>query len=779
MSGTGIWLGEPAAALAVQARGLQGVEASTAEVLAATAGSVWAGSIGPRIVDFAGRSFGEPSPTLQPDEANERFGIPGTLTFDRPVAEATARALREDREAEQRRQAVIARRPDNLATSGAARMALSFGVALLDPVNLGLALIPYVGQARMAALLGTTSRTAARGASGAVEGAIGMALLEPAEFALSRAEFNDRTMADTLRALAFGTVAGAGLRVGGGAAADLIRGRRPSPIERAVDAAPLPVREAMLRGAVAAVAEGRPVGVAPLLDLPTATTYRRVQGEAAEGAYAAYTPGGQRIEARAEVVDLSALIPSHMADGSVNPLYPHAAGLQPRDRSTAGSQDQIQTIAANLQPERLGPSPEAGAGAPIIGGGNVVESGNGRVAALERVYGSPELAHRAQAYRAWLEAQGHDLTGIERPVLVGRRITELSPDEARRFARGANERPNLGMSAGEQARADADRAGRAIGELQVGELTSGQNRDFTRAFLAQLPAEERGPMLLDDGTLSPAGEMRIRQAMLAHAYGDGLGPLLDRMLNGKAENLRGIAGALADTAGPWGRMRAAAAAGSIPPDLDITTALGEAVQLVDKARREGKPLPEILRQPDAFSAPPDAATMAVLRLMHRDDAMTRPLGRDPLAELLRRYSDEAMKVEPGPDLFGTPPAGPADLLRGAMRHVDPQAQVQRVLDDLAAAPRVADENVQASRMAAEAAARADAAPPRQAASPAAMDPELAQVTAQADDMFAQLEALPLAPDEQAALRAAREAAQAAEAEARGIEQAALCMVGVR
>jgi hypothetical protein len=775
MSGTGIYLGDPTAARAVQAQGLQGVEASTGEVLSAVAGSAWAGSIGPRLVDWWNRS-GEDSPTLQPAEANERFGIPGVLTFDRPVAQSTAEALRADREAEQRRQSVIARRPDNLATSGAARMALTFGTAVLDPVNLGLALIPYVGQARMAQMLGTASRTAVRAATGAAEGAIGMALLEPVEYALSRAEFNDRTMADTLAALAFGSVLGGGLHVGGGAAADLVRGRRASPIERAVGDAPAPVREAMLQTAVAAVAEGRPVGVAPLLDLPTATTYRRVQGEAQAGAYAAYTPGGQRIEARPEVVDLSALIPSHMADGSVNPLYPHAEGLQPRDRSSAGSQDQIQTIAANLQPERLGPSPEAGAGAPIVGAEGVVESGNGRVAALERVYGSPELAHRAQAYRAWLEAQGYDLTGIERPVLVGRRVTDLSPEEARSFARGANERPNLGMSAAEQARADADRAGRAIGELQPGQLTSGQNRDFTRAFLAQLPAEERGSLVLADGRLSAVGEARLRQAVLAHAFGDSLGPLLEKMLNGEADNLKGIAGALADTAGPWGRMRAAAAEGAIPADLDITAAVGEAVQLIERARREGKPLAEVLAQTDAFAAPPGPATLALLRLMHRDEGMARALGREPLAELLGRYSDEALKVQPGPDLFGTAPAGPADLLRAAMRHVDPAAQVSRVLDDLAAAPRAAAEDVQASRMAAEA-AQAEATP---TVKPGLMvDPELARLTAEADDMFAQLEALPLAPDEQAALRAARDGVKAADGEARGIEQAALCMVGVR
>ena len=754
MSGTGIWLGDPTAARAVQARGLDAVEASGAEVRSAVIDSAWAGQPGSRISNWWNRQ-GD-SPSIDADQANERFGIPGVLTFDRPVTEAAAQALREGREAEQRRQAIIARRPDTLGTSGAARLALTFGTAILDPVNVGLALIPVVGQARMGLLLGTSSRTALRAATGAAEGVIGMALLEPVEYALARDEFNDRTMADTLAALAFGAVLGGGLHVLGGAAKDVITGRRATPIERAVGDAPAPVREAALRGALAAVVEGRPVAVGSLFDLPTATSYRPVTGQAAEGFYAAFTPGGQRIEARPQVVDLASLTPSHMADGSVNPLYPHAEGLQPRDRTTAGSQDQIQTIAANLQPERLGPSAEAGSGAPIVNADGVVESGNGRVAALERVYASPELAHRAQAYRAYLEAQGHDLTGIERPVLVGRRMTELAPQEARSFARGANERSNLGMSAAEQARADADRAGRAVDQLMPGQLTSGQNRDFTRSFLAQLPAEERGPLLLADGRLSAMGEQRLRQAVLAHSFGDGLGPLLEKLLNGEADNLKGIAGALADSAGPWGRMRAAAARGKIAPDLDITVALGEAVQIVEQARRVGRSIADVLAQTDAFAAPPGPATLAMLRLMHRDDGLTRAMGREPLAELLTRYSDEAMKVAPGLDMFGTPPASPADLLRAAMRHIDPAAATARALDDLARAPRVAPEDVQASREVARMAAAEPARAGSEARGATAIDP--ATATARALDDLAR--APRVAPEDvQASREVARMAAE--------------------
>ena len=776
MSGTGIWLGDPSAPVAIQARGLDAVEATTGEVLGAAAGSAWAQSIGPRISDWWNRTDAA-SPTLDADAANTKFGIPGVLTFDRPVTEAAAEALKKGREDEMRRQAIIARRPDSVLTGGLARGVVSFGTAMLDPVNIGLALIPFVGEARMATLLGTTSMTLARAGAGATGGAAGMLLAEPLEYGLARSEFNDRHMTDTLAAVAFGGLLGGGLHVLGGAVGDAVRGRRTlTPIERAIGEAPTPVREGALQGAVAAVAEGRPVGVAPLFDLPTATTYRRVAGEAETGNYAAFTPGGMRIEARPEVVDLSTLVPSHLNDGSINPAYPHAEGLQPRDRSTAGSQDQIQTIAANLQPERLGPSPEAGAGAPIIGADGVVESGNGRVAALDRVYASPELAHRAQAYRAYLEAQGHDLTGIERPVLVGRRVSELSPEEARAFARGANERPNLAMGAAEQARADADRAGRAITELQPGQLTSSQNRDFTRNFLAQLPAEERGALVLADGTLSPAGEQRMRQAILAHAYGDAFGPLLERMLTGQADNLKGIAGALSDSAGGWGRMRAAAARGEIPRDLDITASLGEAVQLLERGRREGKSVAELLAQQDAFATPPGPATMALLRLMHRDEAMARAIGREPLAELLDRYTTQAMQVDPRPDLFGGQPAGPADLLRAAARNVDPATATARALDDLTRAPRAAPEDVQASRMVAKAAA-AEPAPVKQSLT--AADPELARITAETDQVLAQLDTLPLTAPEQAQIKALREGVQAAESDARAHEAAALCMVGMR
>lgn len=783
--------GPPSTARALEVRGLDVVEASPGEVLGATAGQAWAESIGPRVarylstrgpagegtagVDIMGNVTGAepteapPAPAmLPPDELNKRYGMPG-LKFDAPMAETTAAAIAADRKAAQARAAIIERRGDALSTSAAVRYPLAFATAVLDPVNVAAAFIPFAGPARTARLLagaaGMGERAAIRAGLGAVEGAAGMAVLEPLNYGLSRAEMNDWHMADALTNIAFGGLLGGGLHAIGGAVADRLTSAGPA------------ARDAMLRGALAAIVEDRPVAVQGVLNLPTVPSYRPVAAAAGDGLYNVFAPGGVRIEARPEVVDLSTLIASHTPDGAVNPAYPHAEGLQPRDRASAASQGQIGEIAANLQPERLGPSPDAGTGAPIVNAAGVIESGNGRALALHSVYERPDLAHRAAAYRAWLESQGHDLTGIDRPVLIGRRTTELSPDQARAFARGANERATLDMSAAEQARADAQRAGQALHLLQPGELASGGNRDFVRAFLAQLPAEERGRLMLADGTLSSEGARRIRAAMMAHAYGDALGPVLERMLNGDVEGMKAVAGALTDVAGPWGRLRRAAADGSIPAEMDITAAIGEAVQLLERARATGKPLREMLAQADAFAAPPSPDVLALLRLLHRDEALTRPLGREALTDLLARYTDEALKVTPGPDMFGTPPATPADILRAVARHIDPSQQAELAFRDLASTQAGRAEDQQASRAAQEA-VQANEKPP----APGVADPsaKAAQhVSQQADAAVAELDRLELTPGEQAQMTALREGVQAAEAEARATEAAAMCMVGVR
>ncbi|MFT8246379.1 hypothetical protein [Roseomonas sp. BN140053] len=79
-----------------------------------------------------------------------------------------------------------------------------------------------------------------------------------------------------------------------------------------------------------------------------------------------FTPAGRAVDVEPQVVELRDLIPSHTNDFTPNPAYPHAEGVQPRERGRNASAAQVRDIVANLEPERLGTSPEAGQGSPII-----------------------------------------------------------------------------------------------------------------------------------------------------------------------------------------------------------------------------------------------------------------------------------------------------------------------------------------------------------------------------------------------------------------------------
>lgn len=300
-----------------------------------------------------------------------------------------------------------------------------------------------------------------------------------------------------------------------------------------------------------------------------------------------YHPGGA-LDVNYQVANLPSLITSHDADFRVNPRYP--AQLQPRARDSAPARDQVNAMASRLQPERLGRSPEANSGAPIVGPDNVVESGNGRTLALGKAYGSA----RAGDYRNWLQSQGIDTTGIQRPVLIARRITPLTPEERVAFTHGANTSSGLRMNAAEQAAADA-RLITPDGLASIADgspVNSAENRTFVRSFLSQVPASERGGMLDAMGNLSQAGVRRLQAAMASRAYGDG--EFVARAFDAADPNIRGLAGGMTDASGAWMKMRQAARDGVIDPEHDVTPDLMNAARAVMRARAAGRPVSEVL-----------------------------------------------------------------------------------------------------------------------------------------------------------------------------------------
>lgn len=410
-----------------------------------------------------------------------------------------------------------------------------------------------------------------------------------------------------------------------------------------------------------------------------------------------YDADGRSVAVRYELVEADSLVASHGDDMMPNPAFPPE--LQPRDRTRAISADQIQGIAGNLQPERLGFSPQAESGAPIVGPDGLVESGNARVMALRRAYA--ENGTPAGNYRAFLRSQNFDVDSFENPVLVARRVSELSPEERIGFVTAANRSTALRLGASEQALADARLIDDAVLSKLEGRVDALENGDFVRAFMRRLPRAEQGDLVDANGALSQAGARRLSAALMGRAYGDAA--LLGRALEDADSNIKGIAGALTDAAPAWAKLRDAVARGDIPPGMDITDDLLEAVRLIMKARDEGRTARELIDQAEMFGGPNEIAKI-LARAMYGDDELRRAASRKKIAAFLADFAEEARKNDAGPRLFGDPLSagevltsslarvGRQDLERVAADRLTPEA-----LDKMASATETADAVVEEAR----------------------------------------------------------------------------------
>ncbi len=231
----------------------------------------------------------------------------------------------------------------------------------------------------------------------------------------------------------------------------------------------------------------------------------------------AYGMDGSSYDFAYEVKDWADLVASNDRLYGVNPLYP--SELQPRDRTREASRQQIERMADDLKPELLGESYKLSDGAPIIGPDNVVESGNGRTLAIGRAYDNG----RADAYREfvqnWANSRGMDISGLNQPVLVRTRLSDV---DRVAFSRLANESDVAQFSATERAMSDVDRLPDST-LLKInndGSINIDGSMDYVRSFVDQLPQSERGSVITSDGRLSQEGKRRIESAIVQRAYGD-------------------------------------------------------------------------------------------------------------------------------------------------------------------------------------------------------------------------------------------------------------------
>jgi hypothetical protein len=359
-------------------------------------------------------------------------------------------------------------------------------------------------------------------------------------------------------------------------------------------------------------------------------------------------PGGAEVDVQYEVAELNSL---RQAEGE----------LQNRDRGSRKAYDaELTRMYSGFKPEMLGEDNYADRGAPIVGEDNIIDSGNGRALLLGRVYdGTDEAAiKRQEDYKAFLEDNGYSTEGFERPVLIRRRKTKMTPEERRAFVVNSNKDTKSSLSVTEQARTDADALKRAgvMDLYQGGDITAGFNRKFVEAFISNIASNERGAFMTAEGGLSSPGARRIMSAIKALAYDDI--ELLNTLEDAaKTDNeILSVGNALENVAGRWAQLRESVKSKEVRPAFDVTKQLVEAAKILRNIRRDPNAnLKSYLEQQDMFSSK-DPVVTAFLKMFHAPDTKAngeyKPASQKSIMEGLNKFVNRASEQSTEPDLLG-------------------------------------------------------------------------------------------------------------------------------
>ena len=162
---------------------------------------------------------------LNKDELNKQYAGMG-LYFEQDTREGVVDYLVKRKEIEQQRAGVMARGPQNAyGTFFLASMATNF----LDPINVGSAFIPVVGQTRFASMVARSGKNVARLQRGFVEGLVGNALVEPIVYGVAKSEQADYDKYDAFFNIAVGGVLGSTLHASFGKIGDVIAEKTGKP----------------------------------------------------------------------------------------------------------------------------------------------------------------------------------------------------------------------------------------------------------------------------------------------------------------------------------------------------------------------------------------------------------------------------------------------------------------------------------------------------------------------------------------------------------------------
>lgn len=367
------------------------------------------------------------------------------------------------------------------------------------------------------------------------------------------------------------------------------------------------------------------------------------------------TERGKQIDAEYAVVHgMDIVVSNDPMSFEKNKIYPQ--DLQPRDRSRASSEDQINRMVAKLNPEFLGASAKASEGAPIVSEELTTESGNGRMMALQRAYlqKSPSLEN----YKNWLRKNitsfglnPSDLVGENFPVLVRIRKTPMNTDELIQFTREANEQSVSALSATEQAKSDADKLTDGMIQLfnpgEEANVLSVSNREFVRAFIKDvIGPSERSRYLDKDGALNQDGVTRIRNAMFARTYGESTA--IEKLAESTDNNVRNITNAMLIASPGLVQIKEGVAGGRLY-NLDITSDITSAMIKLSDLRDSAQSVNDYFNQGDIFGADLTDEAKNILAIF---DGNKR--SKNKIVAVLNSYVDIVMAAgDPNqPTLFG-------------------------------------------------------------------------------------------------------------------------------
>lgn len=457
--------------------------------------------------------------------------------------------------------------------------------------------------------------------------------------------------------------------------------KRPTPPlwakAKEVKAKPAPKEEAPAPSVVPVAEEKKPV------QSPTAFSAGYAEGKTGKAKVAR----GYKIPFTYAVVDADNLITSHEPQTlTENPAFDQS--IQPRDRSRAGYEEQINTMVGTLDPEELGHSYKASDGAPIVGNDAMVESGNGRTIALKRIYAShPE---KAKEYGDWLKdnakefgLDAKEVEGVKNPVLVRLR-TELPEGVTRAdFGQHANEDTKATLGGVETAMADAKALTPELMSLfepsETGDVNTADNRAFVQKFAqAVVSPGQKNPFMLADGSISAEGIRRIRNAVFAKAYGGS--SALDKLAEDPSDNTKAITNGLVIAAPKFADMQSAIERGDLH-DLNPSPAISRAVSRLTALRSSGTPIRDFLNQENLYGTDPMEGL--ILDIFDRYKRSAKNIGK-----VFRYYTDlvEELGSPKQASMFGGETPTMVELLKTADDKVKEEQAAKNVREEESAPP---------------------------------------------------------------------------------------------